>query len=80
MAPLDKKDTLTLENAAELTEGRDEPLAKALAKMLIEKGILSAPDLLTRVSAEKRVNTPASNDRSPVDFIDSKGKRWINKD
>lgn len=80
MGAIANEDIVNLGELLERLESRlkkADPLAKVLAKVLIEKRITTGPELLKKLSAEQGDDMPISQSKQQEDFIDIRGKRWI---
>ncbi len=62
-----KQEGITLEGLLRSRLDSTDPLAKILAKVLIEKGIITTPELMKKILEE------TGGDQ----IIDSRGKKWI---
>ena len=77
MLPLAKEDVVTLDKLIKSILGQPDPLAKILAKLLIEKGVITMPDLVQQLWAEgKPDQAPSLEGRSQDGYVDAKGKLW----
>lgn len=67
MADPAKEHSISLEDLIRFRLSPTDPLAKALAKVLIDKGVITTTDLLKEVLREQGADR----------IVDSRGKKWV---
>jgi hypothetical protein len=67
MADPAKKESISLEDLIRFRLPHTDCLAKTLAKVLIDKGVITTTDLLKEVLKEQGANQ----------IVDSRGKKWV---
>ncbi|HEV8342821.1 MAG TPA: hypothetical protein VGR30_10665 [Candidatus Binatia bacterium] len=76
MQPLPKEDLVNLEKLMKSILGRPDPLGRILAKMLIERGIITVEELAEKLWAEGKIERASLEGKSHNRFVDTKGKLW----
>ena len=77
MVPLAKEDVVTLDKLLKSILGQPDPLAKILAKLLIEKGVITTPELVQKLWAEGKPDQASELEGRAQDaYVDPKGKVW----
>lgn len=77
MATLVKEDVVALEALVEARLSHADPLSKVLARVLIEKGIITGPELVKKLRVEKEIDQVILQSQQQEGFTDSRGKKWI---
>lgn len=62
-----KQEGVNLDDLLKSRLGSTDILAKVLAKVLIDKGVITTSDLLKEILKEERSNQ----------MVDSRGKKWV---
>jgi hypothetical protein len=76
MLSIPKEDTVKLDKLMKSILGKADPLAKILAKLLIERGIITVPELVEKLWAEGKIERASLEGKLRDKFVDPKGKLW----
>ncbi|MFQ5682269.1 MAG: hypothetical protein ACE5HC_03255 [Candidatus Binatia bacterium] len=72
-----KGDVVDIEERLQSKLAQADPLAKVLARVLIERGITTGPELIKKLIAGDGDEQESWRDALPQAVVDSRGKRWI---
>ena len=76
MANPAKREIVNFEHLLRAKLAKGDAVARALAYLLIKKGVLSDSELVENLLAEEGDDLSAWQDKSGDGFTDTKGKKW----
>jgi len=76
MANPAKREIVNFEHLLRAKLAKGDALARALAYLLIKKGVLSDSELVENLLAEEGDDLSTWQDKSGDGFTDTKGKKW----